>query len=116
MYMMGAQGSGKVEEIEGMPQSMLKDDHKIYDGGWVACMLFLSVCLSVCVCLCMSMRACVCVCCGEVNNPIILTDYHHLSLLSPSPSSLFLFLQDVKYTSRNARTLPRTIPPRSLPS
>ena len=58
MYMMGAQGSGKVEEIEGMPQSMLKDDHKIYDGGWVACML-LSVCLSVCVSL--HEYACVCV-------------------------------------------------------
>jgi hypothetical protein len=55
MYMMGAQGSGKVEEIQGLPQSLLKDDHKIYDGAcW--CVVLAAPCVCVCVCVCACVR------------------------------------------------------------
>ena len=44
MYMMGIEGAGKVEEVEGESNGQLKEDYRVYDGK---CSL---ICIRVSVC------------------------------------------------------------------
>ena len=49
MYMMGIEGAGKVEEVEGASNGQLKEDYRVYDGEHMC------VCVggggSVCLCV-----------------------------------------------------------------
>ena len=47
MYMMGIEGAGKVEEVEGASNGQLKEDYRVYDGKHMC----VYVCVCVCVCL-----------------------------------------------------------------
>ena len=57
MYMMGIEGAGKVEEVEGESNGQLKEDYRVHDGKYS---LYIFVC-GVCTCVCVSVCACVCV-------------------------------------------------------
>jgi hypothetical protein len=58
MYMMGIEGAGKVEEVEGASTGQLKEDYRVYDGKRMCvCVCF---CVYVCVCVCVCVRVCVC--------------------------------------------------------
>ena len=60
MYMIGIEGAGKVEEVEGESNGQLKEDYRVHDGKYYFFMLC-AVCVHVCECMCV----CVCVCSFE---------------------------------------------------